>query len=260
MKCCGRRMLVMVLFFAHSYATAEEAARTASKSVQNANFVVTAPTRELAAAIMSRAELLRDEIALDWLGDRLPPSIGNTVIYVKLAEGEDCGRTWPNDDPRRLSFMMWLTTTQQGATGPLLEHEMTHVVLETRYPGQLPPWANEGIASLKDGARRQAIQGDVLAWYVQTGNWPDVAEVLNAEKIFSTNQASYAVATSLVRFFLARSDRPQLLEFSIEGNRAGVGDRTAAPLFNPRCRCVANAMADLGNSNGNEVHRCGHRS
>jgi hypothetical protein len=185
------------------------------------NFVVVAPTQELARAVLERAEKLRDEIAMEWLGQRIPPSVGTAIINVKIDPSEESGRTWPGADLRRPTYIVWLTTSQGGVTGALLAHEMTHVVLSTRFPGQLPPWANEGIASLRDGAERKSIRRGILAWQAETGNWPHVGNVLNADKIAAHEQADYALASSLVEFLLARADRATLLEFAVQGQRQG---------------------------------------
>jgi hypothetical protein len=191
------------------------------ETVNNDNFVVAAPNLELAGAVLQRAEELRDEIAREWLGQTIPPGAGTAVISVRTTPAENSGRTWPGADLRRPTFMVWLTAPEAEVTGPLLAHEVTHVVLSTRFPGELPPWANEGIASLRDSAERKAIRQRLLAWQASTGNWPRVQQILTAEKIPSSAQGDYSLASSLVEYLLTRGDRSTLLDFAIEGRRRG---------------------------------------
>jgi hypothetical protein len=183
--------------------------------------VVTAPTKQLAADVLDRAEALRDQIALDWLGAKLPPSVGPALIHVRLSETEDKGLAWVADHPSRLSHIVWLTTTREQALRSALAHEMTHVVLATRYPGQLPAWANEGIAGLEDDAERQQIRTQILDWYVRTENWPNVRAVLAADAIARHDQAKYAVAVSLTEFLVDPQLRPQFVAFAVAGKRDG---------------------------------------
>lgn len=193
--------------------------------VHNDNFVVSAATVELAQAVLDRAEELRDEIAMEWLGQPIPPSLGTTVISVRICESEDSGQTWPGANLNRPTYMMWLRAPQDQVTGPLLAHEMTHVVLSTRYPGLLPAWVNEGIASLRDDEERKSTRKYILTWFAETGNWPHIGEVFDAEKIMSTDQFSYTIAGSVVEYLLTKEDKATLLRLAVEGRK---GDWDAA--------------------------------
>jgi hypothetical protein len=221
MKCRAVVLAAVVLLSAFAAVRADEAGRNPMKSVTGTNFLVSAPSDELARAVLNRAEELRREIARDWLGKELPPSVGHTVIDVFSSQDENRGLTSPSRDLKRPTFMMWLTTSPERAMGPLLAHEVAHVVLSTRYPGQLAPWVDEGIACLYDDQERKIIRSDVLAWYNDTGNWPSLVTVLDADKIARWDQASYAVSTSVVEFLLTKGDKSQLLAFAVDGKKHG---------------------------------------
>ena len=51
------------------------------------SFTPAEPTREaanvFAKAVLERAEQLRKEIAIEWLGEELPPSIGQVLVAAK---------------------------------------------------------------------------------------------------------------------------------------------------------------------------------
>ena len=190
-------------------------------TAHNANFVVSAPSRELAEEVLAQADALRDALAVQWLGQKLPPGIGSAVIRVQLSDTEDRGLTWPAERAERLTHMMWLTTSRQRALGSTLAHEMTHVVLATRYPGQIPAWCNEGIASLVDDEDRCAARRQILAWFAETGNWPALVRVLDTDKIAPTDPAQYAVSASLTQYLLTLGDGARLLEFARSGKRLG---------------------------------------
>jgi hypothetical protein len=188
---------------------------------RSTNFVVTAPTHDLASEVLDNAESLRDEIAQTWLGSKLPPSVGPALIHVRLSQTEDKGLAWVADHPSRLTHIVWLTTTRESALGSALAHEMTHVVLATRYPGQIPAWVNEGIAGMQDDRERHQIRRQILEWFAQTQNWPDVRSVLEANLIGRNDQAKYAVAVSLAEMLIDADRKPEFLEFAVAGKRDG---------------------------------------
>jgi len=195
----------------------------ASEFARSANFVVLAEDAELAQAVLRQAELYRREIAEAWLGESLPEGIGAAMINVQISPGEETGLTWPTrPDAARRYHRVWLTVgTREDAAGPVLKHELTHVLLATWLPDRLPPWADEGAASLYDDAERIALRGKTVAWFARTGNWPRLAHVLTEETITADELATYTIAASLTDFLLSRGDRPTLLRFASEGRQQG---------------------------------------
>lgn len=194
------------------------------------NFTVFTPlwpshqqAQQYAEQVLKNAEAWRSEIARDWLGEELPPSIGQTTINVTFTEERDAGLTWIKDDPRRRYHTIYLSTTPDRALGSTLAHELVHVVLATRYPGpnRLAAWIEEGIAGTYDDDARQAARRQQLTWFARTGNWPELDAILNCRTISGNQKDVYAVASSLTEFLLTRGDRATLLEFGQEANRVG---------------------------------------
>jgi hypothetical protein len=194
------------------------------------NFTVFAPaepTQEtgqaLAEDILARAEQYRKEIATYWFGEELPPSVGPTMINVSFTRGEDAALTWAIDSPRRKYHTLYLSTSPDRAAADTLAHEMTHVVLATRfpYPNRLPPWLEEGAASRLDDPSRVNTRRQLLSWFLRTGNWPRLETVLNSETIDGKDQAAYAVAASLTDFLLSVRDKRALFEFGQRAAKSG---------------------------------------
>jgi hypothetical protein len=185
------------------------------------NFVVLAPDQGTAEFVLARANEYRKQVAVEWLGEELPPSVGQTVVHVEYSTTEDSALTWPIDSPRRTMHKLWLTTAPDKAGGKVLHHEITHVVLNTQFPGSLPAWSDEGAASMKDDEERKAVGERILAWYVKSGNWPALETVLEAPAINASNQAAYAIAASLTQYLLTRGDRSTFLKFAQSGKARG---------------------------------------
>jgi len=194
------------------------------------NFVVLTPAaptqaagQKFADAVLARAEALRKNIALEWLGEELPIGAGETIININFSDAVDHGVTWVIDSPKIKSHKMYLTTSRQRALGSTLAHETTHVVLSTKfgYPNFLPDWVEEGIASRYDDPKRRQRRQKWLRDCVRTGRWPDVERVLEAEKIIGFDSSGYIVAESIVEFLLARGNKPTLFRFAQAGRQNG---------------------------------------
>jgi hypothetical protein len=186
----------------------------AANMAHDENGVVYAPTKALAEAVLKKAGEYRREAALEWLGDELPPSVGRVCVHVKISEEPESGLTWPNDAPGRHYHVIWMTGDEAAVTGSLLKHEMTHAVLATQFPEGLPPALDEGIASTADDPQRVAIRRRILDWYAEAGNWPRLAPILQSRVLLADDQQSYAIASSVVEFLLAREDKTTLLRFA----------------------------------------------
>jgi hypothetical protein len=190
--------------------------------VHSSNFTVftpAEPSREaanaFAAAVLERAEQLRKQIAIEWLGDELPPSIGQVLLNVDYSNKPDSGLTWAKDRPDRKLHALFISTTPGQLPDGVLAHEMVHCVLATRYPhpNRLPAWLEEGIASRYDDANRQQIRQRIMSWFVTTGNWPRLEAVLSSKRVHSDDQEAYALAATVTELLLERGNRQKLLGF-----------------------------------------------
>jgi hypothetical protein len=179
------------------------------------NFTVLAPRGDhLADKILSRAEELRREIALDWLGEELPEGKGLTHITLKISKDKDegltllCGpgRATPGDN------RLWLETSPERATGTTLAHEVTHIVMAVRFPKGLPVWANEGMASLQDDEERHKAKQELVRQWARSGQWPSLDRLLYLREMPPSDQASYAAAVSLTEFLLSKGERRALID------------------------------------------------
>src|SRR5258708_38585363 len=101
MKSCYAAAFVVLPFFP----TVAQAAGMA----HDENFIVIATDDALAEDVLAKANLFRKEVAEEWLGVELPPSVGRAIIDVHIAD-DDQGRTWVIDAPDRKHHMLWLTT------------------------------------------------------------------------------------------------------------------------------------------------------
>lgn len=188
------------------------------------NFTVLAPVgSHLADRVLEQAEAHRQELALIWLGEELPAGQQFTHIHVRVKPGADSGRVLLCGPERQLPghHRMWLDTSEQLALTATLKHELAHVMLNARFPGGMPAWVNEGIASMYDDAPPRLRRKQILAEYVARSKFPQIAELLDRRQLPAGDESGYAVAVSLTELLLARGSRETLLQFTGDGMRNG---------------------------------------
>jgi hypothetical protein len=225
------------------------------------NFLVMADDEATARDVLARAEQYRREVAEEWLGEELPPSIGQSVLNVEISDAEDDAHTWVLDNLERKYHRVWVTGSRQQVTGGMLRHEITHVVMATRYPQGLPLWAEEGAASLSDDARRIEIRRQIIRWYARTGNWPYLTRVFDTEALRSGDRETYAIAASVTEYLLSRGDKATFLQFATSGREDGwdsaldryYGIRSVDELSAAWRRWAADSLATARTSTSSEL-------
>ena len=181
------------------------------------NFIVTAPDQRLADDVLAKSEQYRKDLALQWLGKPLPPGAGRTLVAVDLAPAESGGRFWPIDDAGRKLHQLRLPVSPGKDFASSLRHEMIHLVMQIAFRGELPLWANEGIATLEDQDRVGQVGPQLARWYAASGIWPDLQKILQADTVGTDDYEFYSVSNSLTAYLLTRADEATLLKFAMTG-------------------------------------------
>jgi len=187
----------------------------------NANFHVLADSQPFAEELAEKANVLRAEIAKEWLDTFIPDGFGPASINVFLSD-RNVARTWLMDENgSRDAHLVWIYSLPENLDAALA-HEIAHIVLANRY-AELPAFAHEAVASSYDGEERRTIRHDALQWFARHNRWPDLARTLTAETINPSNQAGYATAVSIRDFLFSRSEnnRRRFLDFSVYGHKQG---------------------------------------
>ncbi|WP_425398767.1 hypothetical protein [Aeoliella sp.] len=145
-----------------------------------------------------------------------------TTIYLEIDDDRSSARTLIGTPEG--GHMMWLYGSEEEITGSLLDHELAHVVLASRFGDAMPIWANEGIASRYDNERRKTIRQQKLAGFVAIESWPHLDRLLESE---IRQQWQYAAAESLTDFLIERGGRQKFVEF-VADSRGSVERALAA--------------------------------
>ncbi len=154
---CARQPFArLFLLSAVLAALALNAAVSDAANFRTRNFLVEAPTPQLARQVGDAAERFRDELATYWTGSTLPP--WPTPCPVRVVAGANLaaqGVTTYNPAPVR-DFQMEVIGTPERILDSVLPHEVTHTVLATYFGRPLPRWADEGICTTVEHASERA--------------------------------------------------------------------------------------------------------
>lgn len=146
-----RRLPLLALVLAFTAAPVPAGERFATE-----NFIVDAPTRELAEKFGEYAEHFRREKAMDWLGYEMPRWPQKCPLKVQITMGRTGGATtfqFSADPSRRsgvLSQEMKIFGEVRQLLNSVLPHEVTHTVLAHHFGQAVPRWADEGGSVLSE--------------------------------------------------------------------------------------------------------------
>lgn len=195
---------------------------TMGASTRSKNFVVEAPTPEMARQVAQYAEHYRDLIAKQWLGEPLPDWSRPCAIRIKLTNGEAGGVTsFGFGRGTVLDQEMTLEGRFDRILASALPHEITHTIFASYFGGPLPRWADEG-ASLLSEDRRERMRHEQFAADLMTrgGGWP-LGELFTIDEYPSDLMGFYGQGYSVSRFLIETWGRPRFLAFLKEGMNDG---------------------------------------
>jgi hypothetical protein len=163
--------------FLFALAVASVPASATAAHHETANFVVDAPTPELAKKFGEMAEFYRREKALEWLGREMPAWPRKCPLQVQVTMGSAGGATTftfssEGGRPVVASQRMEIRGDAKQLLNSVLPHEVTHTVLAHHFGRPVPRWADEGGSVLSENDEER-FQHDVRC-----------REILNAGRAF----------------------------------------------------------------------------
>lgn len=187
------------------------------------NFVVEAPTAQIAQQVGQYAEHYRKEKAIQWLGQEMPTWGQPCPLRVTVTMSGAGGATsFAFDNGQILSQNMHVEGSLDRLLASVLPHEVTHTVFAYHFRCPVPRWADEGGAVLSEDEVERS-RHDMLARQIL--NTPGRAIPLR--RLFALREypgdvmALYAQGYSVTNFLVGRSTRQVFLSFIAHGMRQG---------------------------------------
>jgi len=190
-------------------------------SYRSPNFVIQAPTPELAQQAAQYAEHYRREKAIQWLGREMPPWPEPITVQIKVTGGGSGGATsFAFDSGAILSQEMEVEGTVDRILASVLPHEITHTVLAHYFRQPVPRWADEGASVLSEDEPERRMHDrmarDIL---LNPQRRMPLRRLFTITKYPTDVMVLYALGYSVTDFLVKRGGRQQFLTFLAMGMR-----------------------------------------
>ena len=183
------------------------------------NFIVDAPTKELAEEIGRNAERYRRELALQWLGEVMPtwgePCMLTAEVDSNLGAGG--ATSFVFDRGEVFGWRMEIQGSRERILDSVLPHEVTHTVFATHFRQPLPRWADEGACTTVEHASERMKQQQMLITFLKTGRGISFSQMFAMKEYPADVMPLYSQGYSLARFLIEQHGRQAYMEFLSQG-------------------------------------------
>lgn len=187
--------------------------RLSAADFRTTNFLVMAPSPQLAQAVGVAAETFRRDLAIHWLGGELPP--WPNPCPVRVVAGENLaaqGVTTYNRSPVR-DFQMEVVGSPERILDSVLPHEVTHTVLATYFGRPLPRWADEGICTTVEHASERQKHEAKLREFLGTRRGISMNKLFLMTEYPQDVLPMYAQGYSVCQFLIAQRGPQEFIRF-----------------------------------------------
>jgi len=194
------------------------------------NFVVTAPTPEIAKQVGEAAEVYRKELAIEWLGHELPRWSAPCPIKVKVGQLGAGGATtfsfFPNahGSAEVCNWDMNIQGSLERILDSVLPHEISHTIFACHFRRPLPRWADEGAATLAEHESERRRQELTVSQVIKTSKKIPLKNLLSIKDYPRDMQdvlTLYAEGYSLADLLVREGGRTRYLKFLGDAHQHG---------------------------------------
>jgi len=143
------------------------------------NFVVTAPSDEIADKVARCAEFYRKELSMRWFHKELPNWYKPCPIKVKVGQiGAGGSTTFTFDKGEVFGWNMEVQGSLERILDSVIPHEVNHTLFASYFRRPLPRWADEGAATLVEHESERRRQTQLLNQVIRTSRRIPLKELL----------------------------------------------------------------------------------
>ena len=193
---------------------------------QTRNFIVTAPTADIAEDVGKAAETYRRELATFWLGKPLPNWHRPCKLKVRPGSlGAGGQTTFQFVGKEVVNWNMYVQGSMERILDSVLPHEVNHTIFASYFRRPLPRWADEGAATLFEDRSEQMKQLSLLNQVIESDR-----ELISLRSLLTMKEYPrgyrrmlilYAEGYALADFLLQQGGRKRYLKFLADGDRMG---------------------------------------
>jgi hypothetical protein len=200
---------LLLVFIGLATTTAARAA-----GYRTANFVIEAPSDQLARRIGDAAEQYRHDLAVEWTGQPLPRWSRPCPITAQVAGG---ATSFVFDRGEVFNWTMTIQGSEERILDSVLPHEITHTIFASHFRQPLPRWADEGACTTVEHPVERARQHRLLVEFLSTGRGIAFPEMFAMREYPADVLPLYSQGYSLARFLIERGGRFKYVAFIRDG-------------------------------------------
>jgi len=195
------------------------ARHSSAASYRTRNFVVQAPSTQLAREIGDMAERYRRDLAVQWLGEPMPQWGQACLLTAEVSPhlGAGGATSFVFDRGEVFGWRMNIQGSRERILDSVLPHEVMHTVFACRFRQPLPRWADEGACTTVEHASEQRKQQHMLITFLKTGRGIPFDRMFAMKEYPRDVLPLYSQGYSLARYLLAQGGREKFLNFVEEG-------------------------------------------
>jgi hypothetical protein len=188
-------------------------------STRTPNFIIEAPTPELADKIGKAAEKYRRELAIEWLGSPMPNWSKPCPIVAEVAPhlGAGGATSFVFDRGEVFGWEMKIQGNEQRLLDSVLPHEVTHTIFASHFRRPLPRWADEGACTTVEHVAERTKQQQMLISFLKTQRGIAFHQMFAMKEYPRDVLPLYSQGYSLARFLIEQGGRRKFLEYIGEG-------------------------------------------
>jgi hypothetical protein len=188
-------------------------------SYRTENFIVTAPTQDLARDVAETAESMRRDLAIEWLGQEIAPWQDKCPITVHVGShlGAGGATSFMFESGRPFGWTMSIQGSRERILDSVLPHEVTHTIFATHFGRPLPRWADEGACTTVEDISERQKQHDMLYEFLTTHRGIAFNEMFAMTEYPSDVLPLYSQGYSLARYFIAQGGKRKFIDYVGDG-------------------------------------------
>lgn len=190
-------------------------------SYRTKNFVVNAPTPEMARQIGDTAEAFRRDLAVDWLGQPMPNWSQPCPITAQVGDqlGAGGATSFVFDRGEVFGWRMTIQGSLERILDSVLPHEVTHTIFATHFRQPLPRWADEGACTTVEHTSERNKQQHLLVNFLRTGRGIAFSQMFAMKEYPHDVLPLYSQGYSVARWLVQQGGRQKFLNFVADGLR-----------------------------------------
>jgi hypothetical protein len=183
------------------------------------NFVVTAPTPQVAEQIGRQAEKYRHDLAIEWLGQPLPNWLEPCPIRAQVNDrlGAGGATSFMFNAGEVFGWEMTIQGSLERVLDSVLPHEVTHTIFASYFRRPLPRWADEGACTTVEHASERSKQQIMLIDFLKNKRGIPFHQMFAMKEYPHDILPLYAQGHSLASFLIGQGGRRKFLGYVAAG-------------------------------------------